>query len=229
MNKIKLLLALAIILVVQKNASAQESSILPGFSESYLEKLIAVAKANYPKVRSNQYKIDEAKANVGKAGVSYLDNLTISYIYQPKTSTVIDGQTIQSQFNGFQAGIFFNIGSFLEKPYMVKVAKQELLVANEDQNEYMLTLTNDVKKRYYTYIASKANLTLITQSYQETLNAFTDVKSKFEKGEQTFDNYSKAQVGLTASKQAQIAAETNLLIAKADIEELLGEKLEDIK
>jgi len=226
--KIKLLFALVAIMMLNKSVSAQQS-IIPDISIQYLDKLIAIAKANYPRVKGNQNRINAAQADVGKAGVSYLDAFTVSYIYQPKVSTVIAGQTVQSQFNGFQAGVFFNLGTFLEKPFIVREAKQAVLIADEEQNEYLLTLTNDVKKRYYTYVQTVANLKLITQTTLDEQSLAADIKHKFEKGEETYDNYNRSQSALTTSYQSKIAAETNALIAKADLEELLGEKLEDIK
>ena len=232
MNKVKFLFVLAVIVVLNKKAVAQQS-IIPDISEVYLEKLISVAKTNYPRVKANQAKVDIAKSNISKAKVSYLDAFTFSYIYQPQGVNSLTNASGANQnynyFNGIQVGLFFNLGNFLEKPSMVKAAKGDLEVANSEQDEYFLTLTNDVKKRYYLYIQNIANLKLLTEACQDALNVSNDVKHKFERGEETFDNYTKAQLTLTNSYQAKIQAEANLLISKSDLEELLGEKLEDIK
>ena len=53
-------------------------------------------------------------------------------------------------------------------------------------------------------------------------------KYKFEKGEETLENYSKAIVALNAQKQNIISSEGNVLIAKSGLEEIIGKKLEDI-
>ncbi len=134
-----------------------------------------------------------------------------------------------STFNGIQAGVFFNLGSFLQTPYAVKEARQQLEIANNDQNTYFLTLTNLIKKRYYTYVGAIAILKYTTQSAVDAQSLFNNIKHKFEKGEATFDDYTKAQTSLTASYQAKVQSETALLMAKADVEELLGDKLENIR
>lgn len=203
-------------------------------SEDYIARLVARAEANYPQVKANQNQVNIALANVGKAKMSYLEAITFSYIYQPNgynsAGSQSGGTTANlSTFNGVQAGLFFNLGSFLEKPYAVKEARQQLEIASNTQDQYYLTLTNMVKKRYYTYIGDIAMLKFATQA---TINAETvtnDIKQKFEKGEDTFDNYTKSQTSLSASYQAKVQAETALLIAKADLEELIGDKLENIK
>lgn len=235
MMKLKLLFVFVGVIMLQKSASAQQS-MLPDISPAYLDKLIAIAKQNYPAVKANQAKIEEAQANVTRMGISYLDVFSISYVYQPQGFFGINtnGNANSSSgnygyFNGVQAGVTLNLGSFFEKPAQVKAAKKELAIANDAQAEYLLTLTSNVKKRYYTYVQLIANLKLLTQASNDAQEIFTSEKHRFEKGEVTFEEYNRAQLSLTTSAQEKILAESNLLIAKADLEELLGEKLEDIK
>ena len=64
---------------------------------------------------------------------------------------------------------------------------------------------------------------------QEAESSFKDMKYRFEKGEETFENLNKSQNDLINHKSTKIDAETNLYLSKADIEELLGTKLENIK
>ena len=54
-------------------------------------------------------------------------------------------------------------------------------------------------------------------------------KYKFEKGEATFESYTKDLVSYEDRIQGKMDAETTLLIAKVSLEELLGTKLENIK
>jgi outer membrane protein TolC len=232
MNKLRLFLLLIFFSSANSFVFAQQT-IMNDVSEDYIARLVAHAEENYPQVKSNQNRINIAQSNIGKAKVSYLDAFTFSYIYQPQginTLGNVSGTTSNyNYFNGIQAGIFFNLGSFLEKPYAVKEARQELEIANNDQNQYYLTISGEVKKRYYTYLQDIAILKLAAQTCINNENIANDMKHKFQKGEETFDNYTKSQGTLTTGYQAKIQAETALLIAKADLEELLGDKLENIK
>ena len=234
MRKLKLLFGLVMFLMVYHSAKAQQETIMTDVSEAYIAKLVARAEENYPMVKANQNRIDAAEANIGKAKASYLSALTFSYIYQPHGYNSAGSQTggtssSLSSFNGVQAGVFFNFGTFFQTPYAVKEARKQLEIANNDQNTYFLTLTNLIKKRYYTYVGAIAILKYTTQSAVDAQSLFNDIKHKFEKGEATFDQYTQAQTSLTASYQAKIQSETALLIAKADVEELLGDKLENIR
>ncbi len=222
-------------MMIQKSVLAQQS-MLPDISPAYLDKLISLAKQNYPAVKANQSRVEEAQSNVTKAKISYLDVFSISYVYQPQGFFGINTNGSSNStsgnygyFNGIQAGVTLNLGSFFEKPSQVKAAKRELDIAGDSQEEYLLTLTNNVKKRYYTYVQQIANLKLLTQATNDAQEVLASEKHRFEKGEVTFEEFNRAQLSVTTSYQEKILAESNLLIAKADLEELLGEKLEDIK
>ncbi len=229
MIRLKLIFVLVLFIMVNKSVSAQQT-IITDISEEYIARLIAHAEANYPMVKSNESRIEIAAANIDKAKVGYLSSFSFSYVYQPQgISGVASPTSTYSAFNGIQAGVFFNLGTFLTVPYTIKAAKRELEIAQNDQNMYFLTLSNQIRSRYYTYVGDIAILKLATQATIDAQNVCNDIKHKFEKGEETYDNYTKSQTSLTASFQAKIQAETAVLIAKANIEELLGEKLENIR
>ncbi|MVN90739.1 TolC family protein [Mucilaginibacter aquatilis] len=243
MSKIyTLVIVLLLTVVAAPNSAIAQNSIIPEISEPYLEKLIATAKANYPRVKSLDERLNIAKNNVSRQRLSYLDALTFSYVYQPNTTLNLnalqpgntDGSAIgnnnrTSIFSGTQFGLFFNLGSYLQKPFAVKQSKRELNIANNDVQEYMLTLTTLVKKRYYTYLQRLASLKLQTQASTDAESVMKDVKYRFEKGEVTVESYNQARISVTQQTQAKITAETDLFTAKADLEELVGEKLEDIR
>lgn len=241
MKRIPLFLLLSIVLcIITARPLKAQTSIIPDIDEGYLKKLIDTAKAHYPRVKSYQNHINIAENNISKARASYLDVFTFSYVYQPHSATFVPttdattGTTTTtgsnySYFNGIQAGLFFNLGNYLQKPYAVKVAKQELIVAHNDQEEYFITLTTEVKKRYYQYVLRIAELKLQTTSAQDAEDIVKSMRHKFEKGEETYDNYNKAQVTYSDRVQTRIQAEASLLTARADLEELVGQKLENIK
>lgn len=208
---------------------AQETTIQSLSADSYISKLVDTAMKNYPRMRSYQNRINIANSNISKAKVSLLDALTVSYVYQPGTTTIDPVNPSTSYFKGLQAGVFLNIGTLLAKPYQVRQAKQELIIARNDLDEYRITITTEIKKRYYLYIQRLAELKLQIRAMQDTENALKDLKYKFEKGEETFDSYNKVQIQYSEHQQTKVQAEANVFIAKADLEELLGTKLENVK
>ena len=216
-------------LMIGLRGMAQESTIQSLSADAYISKLVDTAMKNYPRMRSYQNRINIASSNITKTKVSWFDAVTVSYIYQPGTTTIDPVNPSTSYFKGLQAGVFLNIGTLLAKPYQVRQAKQELLIARNDLDEYRITITTEIKKRYYLYIQRVAELKLQISTMHDTESALKDLKHKFEKGEETFDSYNKVQIQYSEHQQTKVQAEANVFIAKADLEELLGTKLENVK
>jgi outer membrane protein TolC len=204
-------------------------TIIPELSDNYVQKLIDTAKVNYPKVKAYQYRIEMATNTIAKSRLSLLESVTVSYVYQPGQATIDPVNPSTSYFKGLQAGAFLNIGSLLERPFVMKQAKEELLIAKNEQVDYLQALTTEVKKRYYTYVLRLTELKIQTTALQVSETLLKDMRYKFEKGEEAFDSYNKVQSDFTNHQASKVQAEANLFLARADLEDLLGTKLQNIK
>ncbi|MDP3468961.1 MAG: TolC family protein [Daejeonella sp.] len=200
--------------------------MMTDISYVFLEKLIATAKENYPRMNSFEGRIKVAKTTVGQEQLSWLDAFSFSYIYNPNNTLDI---AVPRFFNGYQVAFNFNLSSILQKPGNVKQARESVKLAQHDLDEYHLTLETEVKRRYFTYVQALSNLRLQTKLSSDALNVSNDVKTKFEKSEITFEQYTLMQMSYSGALQSKIAAESNFLIAKASLEELLTKKIEEIQ
>ncbi len=215
-----------ILFLFSVNYSQAQQSMMSEVSYPYLEKLIAAAKANYPKVKAFQSKVTIAEYAVKKAKLDWFNIATFTYLYSPNNTPTLVNPTFTS---GYQIGLSTSIGNILQKPGVIKAAKESLNIAEMDQQEYDLNLEAIVKQRYFFYIQQLAILNWKTKDIANVEMTVKDLKYKFEKGEQTFDNYNRAEETYSTAIQAKIQAEGAFLIAKAGLEEIIGSKLEDIK
>jgi len=195
-------------------------------SNVYMEKLIATAKENYPRMKNYQIQLERARTNIGKQSVSWFDAFSFSYINQPRNNVDIVNPSF---LNGYQFGFTINLGSILQKPYNVKQAKQEFRIAQTDQAEYELTIEAEVKTRYYLYIQQLTLLKLQTKSLLDAQTVYTDIKNKYDRGTVTFTDYNNASLSLNGQLAGRISAEGSYLSAKVSLEELLGKRLEEVK
>lgn len=218
-------LILAFFLLAVGNIGAQES-MMPDISYPYLEKLIAAAKINYPKVKTYISKEKQAELRIQQAKLAWFNALNLSYLYSPTNTVTLVNPT---SAGGFQFGLFFNLGTVLTNGPSVKVAREQLKTARYDRTEYDLNLEATVKSRYFTYVQMLSLLNWKIKDMQNSESTVKDIKYKFEKGEETFENYNKALAFYSTLVQSKIQAEGALLIAKANLEEIVGEKLESIK
>lgn len=223
-----------LVFLVTVAAKAQDS-VVPDISYPFLDKLIASAKVHYPRVKNYNDRIELARINVSKAGISWFDIVTFSYIYQPNNTlnyTIPSTSTSSINrylFNGIQLGVSLNLGSLLTKPYNIKGAKQELQIAGDEQSEYLITLTADVKRKYFTYLLQQNLVKIQTQANLDVQAAAKQAKLKFQKGEITFEAYNAILLNSSLRIEQKLQAETGFFIAKSELEAVAGAKLEDIK
>ena len=220
-------LIMGIITCLNFSAIAQQS-IIPDISYLFLEKLIATAKQNYPRVKQLNINKNIAEINVKQQKLTWLDPLSASYFSTSNNSAVNFSDT-RLLINGYQIGASVNVGSFLQKPLNIKKSKSELLFANEIVNEYALQLESEVKRRYFTYIQAFNNVKLFTKTLQDAEGIKNDMRIKYERGEVTFNNYSQSLITFSTISQSKIDSEAQMLIAKASLEELIISRIEDIQ
>lgn len=227
----KYFITLIILGIFSARGFAQES-IIGNVDYVMLDKYIQIAKDYYPRKKLTDAQQEISKAGVTVANLSYLDIFSASYIYRPneQTAIVTPGQNVNPYVvNGIQYAISINLGGFLQKPFLVKRAKAEYKVAKLQSLDYEITLVSEVKKRYYTYIQMLTELKIRTQKAQDNVNVADNARRRFEKGEIMIDVYNNSRVQLADSNSEKIQTEVDYLNAKDALEEMLGQKLTEIK
>ncbi|MDB5211480.1 MAG: TolC family protein [Sediminibacterium sp.] len=204
--------------------SAQES-MMPEVSPEYLQRLVDTAKKYHPRMETFDHRAIIADENIKKAKASWLEPLTFSYVYSPNNSSTLVNPSF---LNGYQFGLYLNVASFFTRPHSVKQAKEELKISKLDKTEYARNLEAEVKARYYRYLQAVVVLRIRKQAAVDAENILKQVQHKFEKSEDSYENFNKFSVAYADRRQAAIESEGTLLIAKSYLEELLGKKIEDI-
>jgi outer membrane protein TolC len=224
----KLLKIVLIFLMFTSIRTYAQESIIPEIKYADLEKYISLAKQNYPRKKIFEERKIVAKTGIPMAQLSYLDIFNASYFYRPQDKSVLDPINPYN-VNGFQFGININLGNVLQKPFMVKKAKSDYKIAQLEAEEYNAQIEREVKERYYDYILQLNQLKIYTLSAQDNKTVTDGLRNKFEKGEITLDAYSQARINQSAASTARIQAEVTYLKAKDSLEEIIGQKLSDVK
>ncbi len=207
------------------NAQAQ-TTLRDEISYEFLDKLIVYAKANYPKVKMFDSRIKHGEYSVKRAKISYFDIVSFSYLLNPSQVAAAINPNV---FNSYQFGFFLNIGSILQKPTQIKQAKLELETLNYDKEAYIKNLEMEVKSRYFTYVQSVVLYKIKQNGLLDSEGALEDVRHKFERGEVELSTYNEAANAFSDLLQVNITAETTVFIAKASLEELVGQNIDNLK
>ncbi len=214
-----------VIFIFSYGSMKAQESMIPELSYPFLEKLIFTAKQNYPRMKVNQRKINFAELTLKRNRLSWFDFFTISAFYSPSTSVTLTNATL----TGIQIGAFINISNLVQKPTILKQNREEIAIAKLQFDEYALTIESEVKSRYFRYMQQLTILRIHNQNAIDFESLVKQIKFKFERGEDSFENYSKALVQNGEQKQKIIETEGSVLVAKTILEELVGKKLEEVK
>jgi outer membrane protein TolC len=239
-KRLAIILSAALFLLPLTKSFAQES-VMNDLDFPFLQKLINSAKQNYASVKVKQAQVDIAKTTYNQSKIAWFDGLSLSYVYSPANAINLTsnnsisngtstGNTVNPNiFAGYQAAIALNIGNILRNPGNIKNAKANYNIAVLEQQVYLGSLETQVKKLYLTYMQQMATLRLRTKTSQDLEISLNLVKRKFEKNEETVENYTKAITAFSETNQFKIDAEIGALNAKASLEEIVGKKLEEVK
>lgn len=224
-TKIKLLTIFLFGFFFTAQLHAQESFV-SDINPVYLQKLIDTAKKYYPEVRVRNKQVDIASTSYHQAQISWFDIITPSYLYNPSQSTNL---ITPIAANSYQLAVTINLGTLIAKPFIIHNAKQAVEVATYQKQEYMLLLETTVKKFYYAYLESLAELRTRSHAEQDASANVRQMKQKFEKAEASLKDYNDALVIMYTQTSYRNQGELAVFTAKASLEEILGKKLEDIK
>jgi outer membrane protein TolC len=192
----------------------------------FQEKLVALAWKNYPANEVPAHKIEIAEKNVSMAKWSWTDNFRLFYNFNDRMLAQ-DGKGYTQPTYG--VGVALNVGSILSLPQKIQVAKENLRISELDQKTQKHEIRREVISRYQKYLLSINLLKIRTQSYEDTYSTYLLITERFKKGEVTLEEYNESLTMYTRSMEAKAVSETEILIAKAAVEELIGVPLEDVK
>jgi len=219
-------LGILVFFLITTSALRAQESFLSDVNYPYLDKLIATAQKNYPEVKVRIAQINAAKAAFTQSKVAWLDAITASYIYSPKNSLNVVNPTF---FNGYQISFSVNLGTLFAKPFATRSAKEAVNIAQYQQQQYSLTIEATIKRLYYAYLEAQADLRNRARAVSDGEIAVKQLKYTFQKNETTFHDYNEALTSLYNQNSFKVQTELAVLTAKANLEEFLGVKLEEVK
>jgi len=224
---LKRLFILLLFVALNVKVKAQDD-IASQINPPLLQKYVDLAKEYYPKRKMYRASELSAKAKIGVAKAGYLESMNVSYFYRPDNAAIVD-TTNPYSINGFQFGVYLNLGLFFRTPSLVKQAREEYNSASYLTKEYDILLETEVKQRYFEYLQWLSDLKVKNQAYLDNKTSSDGLRYKFEKGEVSLDVYTKAKALTSTSSSEKLQAELNMLKAKNSLEALIGKKMEDVK
>ena len=150
-------------------------------SEATLQDCIDVALSRSHYIKIYAERVEMAKNNVGLAKSSYFPTIGASggYDYNHRT-----GEDLNTSSNVYSAGVGLRqlIYSFGKVLSSVKMQKLNLIEAQYDYDDMVISTVNNVKKNFYSVIAAEANLDVQVANVQINERQYARTKAFFEEG-----------------------------------------------
>jgi len=189
-----------------------------------MNEAVQTAIENNYSLKQQQYILDESELNLDSSYSGYKPKLDVSYNYNNRKDTLqgqlkedssVTAKVSYNLFNGFMDmyKVDANKDLFASSKLTYKASKEDLIL--------------DVKKSYIDYLLKQKN----TQTFAEALKSFEkqyeDSSNLFEQGLIAQNELLEVEVEMLQATQNLQSAKTSEIIAKHQLENVLGSKISD--
>jgi outer membrane protein TolC len=199
----------------------------PPSRESVEERLVQLALDKSYINKAAVYESQMAEAELKQSKVLWLDRVKIQG--NLNEFTVQPDRYVRSQFfprYNFSVGI--SLGDFVSIPQQTKLHRAAYEITRLNIDSQRLAVRTEVLKKYNHYLSVKEQLSLTKKLESETALNLGLMKTKFDKGEETYANYSLLIERHYAMMLQTKVLEESLEEAKLDLESMIQTPLESV-
>jgi len=188
-----------------------------------LDEAIDTALKNNNSLKRQAYVLDEAKENVNYSKASYQPTLNLSYEYNANKESI---QNSGKDNSSASAIISYNLFNGLKDFYAVNSSKfleeNSFFTYEASKND----LIYDTKVYYINYLKSLKNIETQENAYKLLQQQYRDSKNRFDQGLLAKNDLLQVNAQMLQAKQALASAKANSKIARFELKNILGGKLD---
>lgn len=131
-------------------------------------------------------------------------------------------------FPRYNVGATINVFDVLSQKGKNKISKREVEIAAHKINERKLQIRTETLSRYANYKLAKAVLQKRSLAEQDIYASYILVQQLYKTDEKTLEDYTAASKLYYQAQEDRLKAETDVLLAKYQLEEMIGVKWEGV-
>lgn len=223
----KVILILVLISNFAYSQQLDTSKIIPINPSQFdtLETLIKIAWENYPENKSYLNEVVISKEDLHQKKWAWMNTLKFTIQYNPNTVTDSTGLFTAPRFG---IGLSVNVFDIFKVPSEINQSKERLKIAYNNIVAQKLLIRSEVTKFYFLYKSKIEKLKINTQGLDDATSNIILMKYKYEGGEITLPDYNKALESYNDAKTSLINSETEYIVAKTNLEQILCIKFEEV-
>lgn len=132
-------------------------------------------------------------------------------------------------FPRYNFGLTLNLYNILSQKDKNRIGRRDIEIAEQKINAAKLEIRAETLTRYARFRLAKQLLQTRTFVEQESYNNFVLIQQLYKTDEKTFEDYSTAASAYYEAQEARIRAETDVQLAKFNLEEIIGLKWEQVQ
>jgi outer membrane protein TolC len=176
-----------------------------------------------------QHQTNIARYQVKSAKNSWFNLLTVSANYNDQTFKPIDNSQTQTYvYPKYFFGLNIPVGLFFTKGAEIKVARENLKIALNNQQRNKGTIRVNVLSKYKQYLALTEQLVLQEDVIAEVSAVYTQMEKKFSDGAVSLDVYNAASKRYNDELSKRINLKLDRDIVQLEIESMIGVPLESV-
>lgn len=225
-----MLLATTMTAVAQTNPPASYRPNVKSSETDIRERLVALALQN-PNYETSDRKVNIAEFNLKKAKGSWLQlfvasgNVNELSINQGGGGGIAEGGLYFPRYN-FAINLPFDF--FSAKANDVKVARENVLIAEAEKNDRYRKIRRDVLTKYEDYLMHKEKLELQTRMTQAEYTRYKLAEKDFEDNLITAEVFNKAEATYFEQQIRKSELQRNLNVVKLEMEEMIGVSFDEL-
>lgn len=205
--------------------------ILPADAKGieFEEKLVRLAWQNHPSNTMLENQLNIADTEIKLAKRNWLNRFNVTGNLNEFTINPNTLRDVPVFFPRYNISATLSLGMFINEPLQVRVRKDEREIALKTIDSKKLALRAEVLRKYQTYLTNEALYELRQKAVNESATAVSLLEQGVKKGERSLQEFDRATGDLNSLRALAIIAEGEYKLAKIDLEELIGVKLEDVR
>lgn len=224
---------------VQAQTNAPANAVTSGVRQSdksmdIRERLVQLAMQN-PNYEVADRKVAIAGYQVSKAKGSWLNAVAVQgnvnefTLKGSKTDPVTGVTTNPGAFYPkYNIGATIPLDMFSSKKNDIKIAKENLSIAQAEKNQRFREIKAEVLTKYEDYLLAQQKLEFQSQVTQDARTAYLAAEKDFQEGAIKQEDYNKSYRGYTEEKMKQAEFLRNYNVVKLDLEKMIGISMDEL-
>lgn len=192
------------------------------------EYLVQLAWLNQPESAIAQDEVKNARDEAKNTRKEWMRDLQASF-------NLNEGNLKGADDNGnvffprYNLGVGVNLFNVASQKGKNTIAKRDIQIAEHKVNQRKLEIRAETLQRYALYKLAKELYKTRTLAEQEANANYLVIQQLYKSDEKTFEEYTTASAAYYAAQEARLKAETEVMLTKISLEEMIGIKWEQVQ